>query len=180
MGLSRRVPFFVGDEVAYRCRKAEHLERFADVFGKGGGTVGATLGSLLPEAILMEDAFFDYSVMLLHYTRRAVTDQHDAFRHGRDHSTIRRSHEVSTCSSSSVPMADHSIADPTFQAIRGPAGVELLPWTFPPEFIPLVLTTITTAGSRTGHGSFGTKGVPRAWSTSYGTPRRASPSIRWI
>lgn len=74
--LSRRVIYFVGNKVFYRCRVAEHSENFADILSNN--SVGITVGSLLPEAILMKNPMIDYSTMLLYYTQRALTDQNDA------------------------------------------------------------------------------------------------------
>ncbi|KAM5387017.1 hypothetical protein ACJZ2D_000310 [Fusarium nematophilum] len=75
--LSRRVVYFVDDKVFYRCRAAEHAEHFTDILQQNSG-IGATLGSLLPEAILMSAPIFDFSTMLFYYTKRALTNQNDA------------------------------------------------------------------------------------------------------
>ncbi|KAF4969171.1 hypothetical protein FSARC_3547 [Fusarium sarcochroum] len=77
--LSRRVLYFIDDKIFYRCRAAEHAEHFADVLSQNQG-VGSSLGSLLPEAILMTDPIFDFSTMLFYYTKRALTNQNDALR----------------------------------------------------------------------------------------------------
>lgn len=77
--LSRRVIYFVGDKLFYRCRVAEHSEHYADFLSQRIN-VGATAGSLLPEAILMEDPISDYSTMLFYYTQRVLTNQKDVLR----------------------------------------------------------------------------------------------------
>ena len=78
--LSRRVIHFVGGNVFFRCRAAEHLEQFADILSESSSINVATSGSLLPQAILMRDVLFDYHTMLFYYTKRALTDQSDTLR----------------------------------------------------------------------------------------------------
>ncbi|KAM6536145.1 hypothetical protein FALCPG4_005662 [Fusarium falciforme] len=74
--LSRRVIYFVGDKVFYRCRAAEHSEDYADILSQQ--SVHSTWASMLPGTILMTEPIVDYSIMLFYYTKRALTDQHDA------------------------------------------------------------------------------------------------------
>ncbi|KAH6959507.1 heterokaryon incompatibility protein-domain-containing protein [Fusarium avenaceum] len=76
--LSRRVLYFIDNKVFYRCRAAEHAEHFVDIFAQT--RVGGSLGSLLPEAVLMSNPVFDLSTMLFYYTKRAITNQNDASR----------------------------------------------------------------------------------------------------
>jgi len=78
--LSRRVIYFVGDKVFYRCRAAEHLEQFADILSESSGVKITTAGSLLPQAVLMNHVLSDYNIMLFYYTKRALTNQNDALR----------------------------------------------------------------------------------------------------
>jgi hypothetical protein len=92
--LSRRVIYFVGDKVFYRCRAADHSEHYADILSPRIN-FDATEGSLLPLAILMGDPIFDYSTMLFYYTQRALTNQNDAFRAMAG--IIRRFTEVMKC-----------------------------------------------------------------------------------
>lgn len=75
--LSRRVIYFVGDKIFFRCRAAEHAEHFTDILSQNR-EVGATIGSMLPEAILMKEPLHDFVTMLFYYTKRALTSQDDA------------------------------------------------------------------------------------------------------
>ncbi|KAH7018965.1 heterokaryon incompatibility protein-domain-containing protein [Ilyonectria destructans] len=75
--LSRRVIYFVGDKTFFRCRAAEHAEHFTDILSQNR-EVRATIGSMLPEAILMEEPLHDFATMLFYYTKRALTSQNDA------------------------------------------------------------------------------------------------------
>ncbi|KAH6981686.1 heterokaryon incompatibility protein-domain-containing protein [Ilyonectria sp. MPI-CAGE-AT-0026] len=75
--LSRRIIYFIDDKIFFRCRAAEHAEHFTDILSQNS-EVGATIGSLLPEAILMTNPVFDFATMLFYYTKRALTSQNDA------------------------------------------------------------------------------------------------------
>lgn len=73
--------YFTDSKVYFRCRSEEFIESCLDRSPEAfGGRPGANLTSMLPEAILMSDPLYDYSVMLMYYTRRALTNQSDALR----------------------------------------------------------------------------------------------------
>ncbi|KAF4989058.1 hypothetical protein FGRMN_9388 [Fusarium graminum] len=77
--LSRRVLYFLDNRVFYRCRAAEHAEHFTDILSQNQRT-GASLGSMLPEAVQMTEPVFDLNVMLFYYTKRALSNQNDVSR----------------------------------------------------------------------------------------------------
>ncbi|KAF5676552.1 hypothetical protein FHETE_2048 [Fusarium heterosporum] len=77
--LSRRVLYFLDDRVFYRCRAAEHAEHFVDILSQNQRT-GASLGSMLPEAVQMTEPVFDLTVMLFYYTKRVLSNQNDVSR----------------------------------------------------------------------------------------------------
>lgn len=94
MILSRRVLYFLGDRVFYRCRAAEHGEHYLDLLPETEARALRPV-SLLPKALLMAFPVFDYSVVLSYYTKRALTDQSDAIRAMTG--IIRRFAEVMMC-----------------------------------------------------------------------------------
>ncbi|KAH9209037.1 heterokaryon incompatibility protein-domain-containing protein [Leptodontidium sp. 2 PMI_412] len=94
--LSRRVLYFADTKIFFRCRKEEFIESCIDRHSVPSSTmVGATVGSLLPEAIRGDEPLFDYSVMLFYYTARVLTNQEDALRAMAG--VIRRFTEVMKC-----------------------------------------------------------------------------------
>ncbi|KAJ3523374.1 hypothetical protein NM208_g12478 [Fusarium decemcellulare] len=93
--LSRRVLYFIDNKVFYRCRAAEHAEHFADNLSQNESTNELSLGSLLPQTVLMTWPEWDYSTMLFYYTKRALTNQNDAPRAMAG--IIRRFTEVMKC-----------------------------------------------------------------------------------
>ncbi|KAH8821378.1 heterokaryon incompatibility protein-domain-containing protein [Xylogone sp. PMI_703] len=94
--LSRRVLYFTGTNIFFRCRREEFIECCVDSHSVPPTyLVGANNGSLLPEAILMTEPLFDYNVMLFYYTARTLTNQGDTLRAMAG--IIRRFTEVMKC-----------------------------------------------------------------------------------
>lgn len=75
--LSLRVIYFIDDKIFFRCRAAEHAEHFTDILSQNR-EVRTTMGSMLPDAILMKVPLHDFVTMLFYYTKRALTSQKDA------------------------------------------------------------------------------------------------------
>ncbi|KAK0647989.1 heterokaryon incompatibility protein-domain-containing protein [Cercophora newfieldiana] len=77
--LSRRILYFLDDNVFFRCREREAIESCRDhleLTHRGGTTVW----SLLPDSILMEHPLDDYASIVGYYSERALTNQGDALR----------------------------------------------------------------------------------------------------
>jgi hypothetical protein len=76
--LSRRTLYFVDDQVIFRCRRSEWLETCID---KPNPRINLGMGaSLLPRIVRMEFPIIDYSLLLMYYTERSLTNQSDVDR----------------------------------------------------------------------------------------------------
>lgn len=74
--LARRAVYFVANKVFFRCRQTEYVE---SCFDHPRSTSGGTT-SLLPLSAHMSVPIDDFSIMLLHYSRRVLSNQDDVLR----------------------------------------------------------------------------------------------------
>ncbi|KAH7128140.1 heterokaryon incompatibility protein-domain-containing protein [Dendryphion nanum] len=91
--LPRRAVYFVDNKIFFRCREAEYTECCLDHPQPCGP--GVTRTSLLPPTVYMSEPLIDFAIMLLYYTRRALTNQDDVLR--AMEGTIRRFSEKIKC-----------------------------------------------------------------------------------
>ncbi|CAM1507782.1 Fc.00g046300.m01.CDS01 [Cosmosporella sp. VM-42] len=76
--LCRRAIYFIDNKIFFRCSHADFSESCLDQTRPW--LTGTNVASLLPEAVHMSEPLNDYAIMLLYYSRRALTNEGDVLR----------------------------------------------------------------------------------------------------